>query len=187
MKSTSLKAKNKKGFTIVETLVAITILVLALTAPLSIVAQALHSSYFARDQVTAFYLGQDVVEYIHNQRDANSLANLSDSTQWLNGLSKCFAATGCQIDAISGQITDYAPGSYLYISNTTGAYRYTQTGGTPTNFTRTVFITNPDGSTPTGASKEVVIKAVVSWNTGSLVKSYILNDHLFNWVSVSSS
>ncbi|MES3005800.1 MAG: prepilin-type N-terminal cleavage/methylation domain-containing protein [Patescibacteria group bacterium] len=85
-----------RGFTIVETLVAISILMLALTGPLLIITQALKASYYSRDQITAFYLAQEAVEYIRNIRDKTSLSSELFDTDWLNdvtGGSTC-ATTG---------------------------------------------------------------------------------------------
>lgn len=70
------------GFTILETLVAISILVLALTAPLVIVSQALKSSYFSRDQITAYYLAQEAIEYIRNKRDNQGLNASATADDW---------------------------------------------------------------------------------------------------------
>ena len=70
------------GFTILETLVAISILILALTAPLVIVSQALKSSYFSRDQITAYYLAQEAIEYIRNKRDNQGLSANAAADDW---------------------------------------------------------------------------------------------------------
>ncbi len=79
---------TKKAFTLIETLVAISILTIALTGPLAVIAQALKSSYFARDQITAYYLAQEAVEYIRNQRDINGLKGIDASTaeDWLSNI-----------------------------------------------------------------------------------------------------
>jgi prepilin-type N-terminal cleavage/methylation domain-containing protein len=79
---------KQKAFTLVETLVAISILTIALTGPLAIIAQALRSSYFSRDQITAYYLAQEAVEYIRNQRDFNGLQGVSApaAEDWLHGV-----------------------------------------------------------------------------------------------------
>ena len=72
------------GFTILETLVAISILVVALTAPLAIVSQALQSSYFARDQVTAYFLAQEAIEFLRNKRDNAGLQSSASAETWTN-------------------------------------------------------------------------------------------------------
>jgi Tfp pilus assembly protein PilV len=60
----SLKSlKNNSGFTIVETLVAITILMIAIAGPLTIAQKGLTASTYARDQMIASFLAQDGLEY----------------------------------------------------------------------------------------------------------------------------
>lgn len=77
-----LPSAKVAGFTILETLVAISILLLALTAPLVIVSQALRSSYFSRDQITAYYLAQEAIEYLRNKRDNQGLTSGATSADW---------------------------------------------------------------------------------------------------------
>lgn len=77
----------QSGFTILETLVAIAILIIAITGPLAIVAQSLRSSYFSRDQITAYYLAQEAIEYVRNTRDTFGLDQENHSgTDWLDVL-----------------------------------------------------------------------------------------------------
>jgi len=61
--------ENKKGFTIVESLFAIFILVISVTGPMAFTQSGLRASFIARDQVTAFYLAQDAIEYITQYRN----------------------------------------------------------------------------------------------------------------------
>ncbi|MEI6553492.1 MAG: hypothetical protein WCO09_02890, partial [bacterium] len=66
--------KNEAGgLTMVETLVAISILTIAVIGPLGIIAQALHTSYYSRDQITAYYLAQEAIENVRNLRDNRGL------------------------------------------------------------------------------------------------------------------
>lgn len=99
-----MKNKNR-GFTIMETLVAIFILLLAITGPMVFAQNGLRASFLARDQVTAFFLAQDAIEYIKNIRDGNVVdiikSTSANSTGWLNGLEECISANGCTIDTSS--------------------------------------------------------------------------------------
>ena len=69
---------SERGLTLVETLVAISILTIAVVGPLGIIAQALHTSYYTRDQMTAYYLAQEAIEYVRNIRDNQSIAITRD-------------------------------------------------------------------------------------------------------------
>ena len=63
-----LNHKKDKGFTIIETLVAITILMIAIAGPLTIAQKGFIASIYARDQVTASFLAQDMMEAIKNEQ-----------------------------------------------------------------------------------------------------------------------
>src|ERR1700733_2610236 len=69
------KMSKNKGFTIIETLVAITILLMAIAGPLTIAEKGLTEAVSSQDQLTASYLAQDLMEYVKNVRDDNLLAN----------------------------------------------------------------------------------------------------------------
>lgn len=76
-----------KGFTLIETLVAVFILGVSIAGPITFVSSALQSSYYSRDQVTAFYLAQEAVELIKNIRDTNLL----NGNDWTNNLGSCLS------------------------------------------------------------------------------------------------
>jgi type II secretory pathway pseudopilin PulG len=69
-----IKTKNKKGFTIVETLVAISVLMIAVAGPLVVANKSLTAALYAKDQMFASYLAQEGVEYLRNVKD-NNIAN----------------------------------------------------------------------------------------------------------------
>lgn len=64
---------SQKGMTLIETLVAITILSVAIVAPMSLTMQSLASAYYARDQIVASNLAQEAIESVRAARDSNIL------------------------------------------------------------------------------------------------------------------
>jgi prepilin-type N-terminal cleavage/methylation domain-containing protein len=60
---------TQSGFTLVETLVAITILLVVLVGPMTISSKAAQSSSFSSEQVTAFFLAQEGLEIVQKARD----------------------------------------------------------------------------------------------------------------------
>ncbi|MEK7184741.1 MAG: prepilin-type N-terminal cleavage/methylation domain-containing protein [Patescibacteria group bacterium] len=68
MKKINLKKMQNGGFTIIETLVAITILMISIAGPLTIAQKGLTASIYARDQITASYLSQELMEKIKNDK-----------------------------------------------------------------------------------------------------------------------
>lgn len=63
------------GFTIVETLVAITILLIGVLGPLVIAANGIADGIFAQNQMTANYLAQEAMDLVINRRDGYELDN----------------------------------------------------------------------------------------------------------------
>lgn len=163
---------HTKGFTLVETLVAITILVTAVVGPLYAVHRSLVASYTARDSLTAVALAQEGIEYVRATRDSNYLASQSN---WLNGLTQCQAAAGCAIDphaAGSAQIQSFATSTAALQLD--GSYRYRLGSGTLTRFVRKVTIT-------TVSATEVEVTTTVSWVTLKIPYSVTVSEHLYNW------
>ncbi len=97
---TILRQKNK-GFTIIETLVAISLLLLAITGPMVFAQTGLRAAFQSRDQITAFYLAHDAIEFIKNRRDHLILEK--DSESWLDAFVGCESESnsregGCTLD-----------------------------------------------------------------------------------------
>ena len=67
-------ATTRRGMTLIETLVAISILAVAIVAPMSLTMQSLSAAYYARDQITAFNLAQEAIESVRAVRDGNILS-----------------------------------------------------------------------------------------------------------------
>ena len=90
---------TQRGFTLVETLVAITIIALAIVGPLYAVQQSLNVSRVSRDQLVASALAQEAVEYVRSIRDGNYLYNLRTGAarSWLYGIDGTAGSTNCSI------------------------------------------------------------------------------------------
>lgn len=181
--------KKEKGFTLIETLVAITILLIAIVGPMEIASKGLFSAFYARDEITAYYLAQEGLEYVRNGRDTVFLINNSGGTpiEWLNGLGECESEDGCYIDADAplyyerveneSAITE-CPGDCptLRFEDSTGLYSYSS--GDDSKFTRTIKISRE-------GADEAVVESTVSWTVGNLfasTKSFTLKERIFNWL-----
>ena len=169
---------NQRGFTLVETLVAITIIALAMVGPLYAVQQSLNASRSARDQLVASSLAQEGIEYVRSIRDANYLAVLGGGTRsWLYGLDGSNGSTNCTSPCVVDPVR-------RTISNTITPLRlnnqnlYTQQNGFPnTRYTRTVQVAAVPGSTT-----EVVVTVTVSWSTNNKPYTVTLTERLHNWL-----
>jgi Tfp pilus assembly protein PilV len=165
------------GFTFVETLVAITVLLLAITAPLSIGSEGLTASRVAKHQVTAVYLIQDAIEYIRYVRDTNSL---NTTASWLEGLSECMNGSSCRIDTRRDITNTLAvqtcTGSCPVISTNSTSYLYGYDATwNATVFTRTIEITEAQ------AGSEAIVTVQVSWQDGRVTRTLAIEERLFDW------
>ncbi len=160
-KNKNQRRKFTTGFTLVETLVAISILMLAVTGPLYYASEALRAATYAKDQITAFYLAQDAFEQIRKIRDEN----IYSSNNWNNGLigcqSECLVnASGfCKIDQVQNEDS-----KFLYI-NENGVYTHSTSRTTKTIFKRTVTIIPTDGVDGTwDNATEMKVTVKMEWN-----------------------
>ena len=71
---TSVTMKSNKGFTLVESMIAVTILTFAVAGPLYTASRAFVAAEIARDKLTASYLAQEGVEYVRAMRDNEYLS-----------------------------------------------------------------------------------------------------------------
>lgn len=206
MKLIKKQKNNSRGFTLLEVLVSITILVFAITATFTAAQSGLTSAYESKNQVTAFYLAQEAVEYVRNTRDSNSLFNsdpnnLNSQKSWLAGIADpanvndpCYNGNKCVIDALgdtfNNHIINCPSGICPFLkqdtstgSATYGMYSYrTTTGWNTSNFQREIQITivNPQGlATP----PEITMKVTVTWTQGSFSRSFTISESIFNWQS----
>ncbi len=65
--------KTQKGFTLIETLIAISILLIVIVGPMTIAQKGIQSSFYSSDQVTATFLAQEAMEAIREVRDNEAL------------------------------------------------------------------------------------------------------------------
>lgn len=177
-----------RGFTLVETLVAITVVVTAMVGPLYAVQQSLNASRTAREQLIASSLAQEGVEYVRGIRDSNYLYVLrtrSTTHSWLFGLDgTCSSGTGtCPVNCITAacvidptQNTVSRSVGPLYLS-TTNLYTQVAVVPTPTKYTRTVLLTPV-----TGSVTEMTLTVVVTWTTKNQTRNVTITERLHNWL-----
>lgn len=182
---------TQSGFTLIETLVAITVLTIAVAAPLTLAAQSLLSAFSARDQVTAFHLAQEALETVRAQRDHNVLQVVQGDAgaNWLYGFpvqSEGEEVKPFIVDSLS--IThnfEQCPGdegsscNYLQFNPTTGFYGHEN--GNVSKYKRFVTVTEVPGTN----GEEVRVRAEVQWRAGTLsgTRSVVVENNLYKWVA----
>lgn len=171
------QANSNNGFTLIETMVAVVILSVALVGPLTIITKGLNSAFFSRDQITAFYLAQEAVEYVRNRRDQNTIQGLT----WLDGLEPvCTGVNPCLIDVTGDytlptptDIVECATGTCPIMRYDGNFYNY-DSGGVATPFTREVRLTSV-------SVVEYIVSVNISWRTGTFARSFFVKEYMFNW------
>lgn len=170
-----LKPKDKNltaGFTLIETFVAISVLLLSLSGPLSLAASSLQSAYYARDQITAFYLAQEGVEYIRAKRDQNYL--VSPANAWLTGISDCVDAV-CNVDFPNFTHAVCTSGSCPALKYNASTGLFTASSGNDSPFRREVTI-------QTVSADEVSVRVRIFWMSQNIQRSFEIRENLLNWI-----
>lgn len=175
---------SMRGFTLVETLVAITVILTAIVGPLYAVQQSLNISRSAREQLIATSLAQEGVEYVRAMRDSNYLYNIANpgARTWLAGVDGTAGYPNAYANCITGDcVVDIVRNT---VSRTVAPMTLDSTGlygqggaGTVTGFTRTVRLTAVAGSTT-----EMVVTVTVSWSTKGQARSVAVTERLHDWL-----
>jgi len=197
-----LKQKNNKskGFTLVETMVAISIFTMSILSVMSVLANGISNTTYAKKKITAEYLAQEGIEYIRNIRDTFALYSTTGQAGWTafnvklyTAPASCNLTNGCYFNADNlfsllpspmpmTQITLTAcssstcPNGIMLYDSATGKYGYTASSTTiNSGFIRKITVT-------TVTPDEVKITSTVTWNQPSGVSSVSFSENLYNWI-----
>lgn len=172
------KIKNQKGFSLLETLVAISILVVAITGSLTLASTSIGSASLSKNQIIAFNLAEEGMELVRSVRDSNSAAGRF----WLEGLEPCVNPSGCTIDAWSSApaiepcLTEAC--QFIKYDSDSGAYGYHISGQRvgDTIFSRKIQLS------PVSDYEEKV-EVSVEWRQARFDRpaKIILEERIFDW------
>ncbi len=189
--------ERRRGFTLVETLVAVSILGVVLAAVLTAAHAALSASITSQNKVTAFFLAQEILEDVKTLRDKNN----AEEYNWLEGFigsdecgnkwcvvdkfdedldlkdfpkfSNCGSGVGgggqfYQCDPVKRQKTERE----VIFDNTLA-------GGTETQFTRAIKASATAGSGNDPYAVELTVK--VEWQDKGDTRSIEIIDYIYDW------
>jgi type II secretory pathway pseudopilin PulG len=181
----------KKGITLIETVVAVTVLTLALGGPFLLAAQSLRSAAYAKEEVTAARLAEEGLEIVHSLRDNES----GDGRAWNTLVTSC--ATGCVVDVTARgagaaasiwTASTFVPcgGGCSFTNETTRVYQhsssllYTQNKTADatwkaTSMRRMVQVI------PVNANNEYKVVSEVRFMAGPRERSVVLHDTIMHW------
>jgi len=175
---------NEHGFSLVEALVAIAILLTVVSGVMLLVNQSIQSGQNVSNRLSASYLASDAIEYLRYDRDSNWLSDNQDSFQdWLDNLPDC-ENFSCRVDTRKGEgKVEECSGSCPNLRYFSGDFTYGYGGGEESRFKRTVeFVSKNDIGPDDPNVDEVVVKITVTWpaSTGG-DGELVLTDTLSSW------
>lgn len=172
--------KLSAGFTVVEALVALGILVVGLSGGFAAVSLSLNRSTLSKEQVTAFYLAQEAMEIVRYTRDSNSLAG----SPWLSGFAEdagdpCGGETVCRVDATSFAWTSCGSTSWgncpvLRQHNTLRLYTHSLSNTTDTIYKREIKVVKPSVDL-------IEVEVRVTWNHTGEPQSFIVTGIFYDF------
>ncbi len=179
-----LQIKNNTGFTLVETLVAISIFTVSVLGLLSILSSGIASTSLIRNKIVASYLAQESVEYVRNIRDSAVLYAATPQEGWdqfYNNVVSTCGGNGCYLSdpdlLILTSCGTNCP--HMLYQPTTGGYNYIP-GGVDSGFTNKITVQSYVGEGEIG--DEIKVSAEISWDQGIGTQTVKFTDNLLNWI-----
>ncbi len=175
MKNLMINNKNK-GFSIIEAMVAIFILTFSITVLMSVVANSIFQSRYAKNEITATYLAQEVIDYIRNDRDSN----IDNWTNFISQYDNCINSS-CTIDVPTSNInscySNTCPNFYYNENVDNGSFYNYNNSGSLSSFRRTVNIIMNN------SDDEMIVNVSIDWKnkSNSSEKSLEMKSSLLNW------
>lgn len=158
-----------KGFSLLETTIAIAILVAAVIGPMALSSKSVRSASVARNTILASNLAQEGAELIKNIRLNNRLSG----SNWTQGLGTCGSVNGCFIDAKDLDVRACSANcAFLKFDNGLNLYNYDS--GQDSIFRRIITISNL-------TADEIKVRSSVRWSDNFGNHDFTLSTSMFNW------
>lgn len=163
------KFQGNNGYILIESIVAITIVVIGLLGIFSLLSRSLSLNRVVADRFVAAYLAAEGIELVKNVIDNNILAG----KPWNAGFSQGDHEADFRSSAL-----EQNQNRLLRLNSVSGAYGYGESDAT--RIGRVIHITMvPDSE---GIINEIIIGSSVNWTTRGGGKFHInLEEHIFNW------
>lgn len=151
------------GFTLLETIVALTVIVSAIAGPVTLATRGIFNSKFAKNKLVAANLAQEGLEMVRKLRDDNVLA----AQAWDLGI----GIGDWQMDVLGSALTPFT-GTVLLRDSASGLYNYSS--GQNTLFTRRITITKP-------VADQTLVVSRVTWQDAEISRIMTLQETFYNW------
>lgn len=198
---TKARTQNTAGFTLIEAIASITLLVFAVTGPMALSAQSLRVSRDARLHLEAVHLAEEGLEVVYNMRDNNSAGDTgTPPTSWKDDInSQCVSVPGgiqgCIVDVTehtgagvwkAGKALDGCnaaqclDAAFLYKNNARGIYRQ-QRGGFGGGWTKTGYTRLVTVAVVVANRQERVTSTVTYTSYNGRVKTVSVSADIYDW------
>ncbi len=168
-----------------ETLVAISILMLVIAAPLELAVKSIGYTSVSQNQIIAYYLAQEGMEFVNAKIKSNEI----QEKNWLNDLARvaadpCRSPNYCYINIFNDIVSQCSLGvcpNFKHDESLDFPYNYD--AGNNTSFARsiTIRIQNDDGESinplEPGDARKITVS--VSWAEKAGTKSIVLEENIF--------
>ena len=192
-----------KGFTLIESMVALSIIMVAITVPLYNASKGLTAAKSVNYQLGASYLAQEGIEFVRMMRDNEYLIALKaggadvsgdawraflqeppgGSPRGKNTVSACLGGNVCALDTADAFVSPLrqclAPdcSDYpLYTVPLNGRYTLSADANNLSRYTRSIQVTSI-----VGAAAEVRVTSTVRWTFHGQPFTVVINTHLTGW------
>ena len=177
--------RQNRGFTLIETMVAITLISIAIVAPITLSLKSLESAHYARDQVAASFLAHEAIEDVRAIRDGNILNNNETGQSKVDVFNNIPISTLFLIDTALSKTWTNCTNRPLKVTSL-GYYGYSNPdpcssppGWTASIFFRTV-IADPV-VTVAGVVEELRVTSTVTWTSTFGQKSTSVTENIYRW------
>jgi len=170
LKTKNLKLKN--GFTLMEVMVAIFIIVVGLFAVMALIDKSIMAGSLSTNKLIAANLAQEGIEVVKSIRDMSYDPATGGWDVWYGASG---VASGTYSVEHNSQNFGSSQNSLLKFDSASGLYSYSS--GNNSIFKRSIIITKA----PAGNADEIKVEAIVTWTERGANKTLTVEDRLWNW------
>lgn len=167
---------DKRGFTLLETIVALALIVSAVAGPFTLATRGIFAAKFSKSRLVALNLTQEGIELIRKMREDNMLSG----ADW-RGTGSCALNCTRLPDGSYQPDVFAAPGGTTPPLNSNTPLRFdeaaglfNQSAGSATPFTRVVEISTP-------AADQMRVVSRITWVESGIPRRVELETVLYNW------
>lgn len=163
---------NQRGYTLLETIIALAVIMGAIAGPYSLASRGILSSLASKNKLAAYNLSQEGIELVRKIRDDNVLAGSS----WDDGIS----SGSWKIDVVNNTLSPF-DGAALLFDSALGLYQHNT--GSASIFTRRLTIEKPPATPTPGIpdADQIRVISTVTWIERGLSKTAELQEIIYNW------